>query len=58
MSKDDKQTVKQDTTVPTQKQETQAPANQCPDCDGEGIKNPTDTSVCATCEGRGVLGSV
>lgn len=32
------------------------PANQCPDCEGRGIRNPDiDHQVCQTCEGRGTL---
>lgn len=26
---------------------------KCPDCKGEGIRNPGDLRVCATCEGSG-----
>lgn len=37
-------------------QATQAPANQCPDCKGLGIRNPNiDHQVCQTCEGRGTI---
>lgn len=25
----------------------------CPDCDGEGIRDPNDHHVCQTCEGSG-----
>jgi len=41
---------KADTVVPTQVQEVD---DKCPDCDGQGVKNPTDTFVCKTCEGSG-----
>lgn len=26
---------------------------RCPDCNGQGIRNPQDRLVCATCEGSG-----
>lgn len=38
--------------VPTQPQTSKG---NCPDCNGDGIKSPTDTHVCATCEGRGSI---
>lgn len=64
MAKDDKQTeLKQNNTVPTQKQDSQTyspqpSGNRCPDCKGEGIKSLTDMRVCQTCEGRGTVGTV
>lgn len=51
MGKDSKTTNKTESvTVPTQ---PQADDSKCPDCDGQGIKNPTDTYVCQTCQGTG-----
>lgn len=33
---------------------TTAHEGECPDCGGQGIRNPaTDTHVCPTCEGTG-----
>ncbi len=30
-----------------------AVSTKCPDCNGQGIKQPTDTFVCRTCDGSG-----
>lgn len=47
-------------TAPAPKPEVPKPtepaANTCPDCNGEGIRNPSvDHQVCPTCEGRGTI---
>ena len=41
------------TSTPVTKLAPKAVEAKCPDCNGEGIKQPTDTFVCRTCDGSG-----